>query len=197
MFLYDFAEVDTEGDILEGVPCVDVPPITHVPDGERLLDLAASMPFGEAFYQWGREVLGRAEAEAAVAHIDAGLLAARATEFVDLLSSSDHGQWQELQKRGREILRPFVEARISMRQTAVFCGVDVSEVVKIQRNGFADAERMCDLEEALLDGALQRMTQETLLECYGLSPNSKNIVRSLCEMHAINARQEAKVRSSR
>lgn len=208
--LYQFIDDGPDGPedapFIGPVPTFDIATIQAdaIPRAERLLELMANMSTPNAFCVWASETLGEFEAKRKyVERVDLDDLESARVRYEDAINdlkarasaSGERGLgWSDLQPQLREILCPFVEQRLSMRQTANYLGASLRDIVLVQAGGASanNAERVCDLEEQLLDGALERMSQRELLFSYG--SQDFNLLKRLCTVHGIDAKAQAATR---
>lgn len=200
--LYEFAD-DANGDPCDGVrPLAGEVPIEHVYRSKRLIELGGEMPFNEAFAVWASETLGlydTAHRLAAETDINVDVLEAARGRVVQVMTeqSTTGSRFCDTQPVLREALRPFIEQHMNMRTTSVYLGLPLAEIVKVQIGAKAGrrCEAIADLEEAVLDGALERESQRDLLNRLGLK-DSWALLRHVCEIHDVSPKDAAKVRSA-
>ncbi len=169
----------------------------EIPFEARLMELWEACPtFGEAFATWAEEVGALAELRGVLAKYDVDALDAARVAFVDYLGVCGRGgNVTTVRAEMKRLLAPFPAGGLTMRQTAAFCGVALRDVAFAWCGGrIEDAAGICDIEDALVGGALADMTQGEMLAKCG-KPNAFGTLRKLARLHDIDLRTFDKRRS--
>lgn len=196
-FKDDGPDEDPEGPAFIGpIPTIDIRTIRgeHIPRASRLLDLMEDMDRTDAFVVWASETLGMYERARAVQEqygfdLDA-LEAARAdVRRVWPAATASKRGFSEIHPQLRGALRPFIEQGMSMRAMSIYLTLPLVDVVKVVLNGSAvrRAEQIADLEEAVMGGALERVSTRALLMEHGMGGDFA-LLSHLCEMHGVDAK---------
>lgn len=185
--LYAFEDDSPDDDPCGGVVALATEvPIKHVYREQRLLELGSEMPFNEAFAVWASESLGLYDTAHRLA--DAGDFDVDALECargdVERVMGKAGQAWPVYQAAMREALQPFTDQGMCMRAIACYLQIPLVDVVRVCVGPRAGkrANAICDLEEAIVDGALERESQRALMNRLGVK-DSFGLLAHLRDMH--------------
>lgn len=208
--LYEFIDDGPEDDdpsdppFIGPIPTIDITKIDadYIPRRERLLDLMEDHDRTDAFVIWASETLGIYDTARRYTDnfdIDLDSLESARGRVVQIQTeqASAGRRFCDTQPELRLALAPLVAQGMCMRTIANYLDMPLAEVVKVQIGPRAGrrAEKIADLEEAVMDGALERESQRDLLGRLGLA-DSWALLRHVCEIHDVSPKEAAKARAA-